>query len=342
MVRVLVTGYGGFLGSEITRQLLQHGFQVRGIARSNYPELQALGVETVQGSVTDRDLVLNACQGCAAVINTAAKAGVWGSWDSYYEVNTRATSHLLEGAHQHGLQAFVQTSSPSVTFAGKDQSGVDEAEPYPEKWLCFYPQTKALAEQAVLESNSVGKVASCALRPHLIWGLGDPHLFPRVVERTLQGRLRCVGDGKNLIDVVHVSNAAHAHVLALKRLLDKDQELTGQALFITDGQPVACWEWISKILEAAEVAVPKKKISFSAAYTIGACLEGIYWMLGRSQEPPMTRFVAAQLAQDHYFSLDKARRLLGYETIVDGEAEFERCKPWLKELADQLRKSPRK
>lgn len=333
MPRVLVTGFGGFLGAEVTRQLLQSGFAVRGIARGSYPALEAMGVEAIQADITSREQVLAATQHCDAIVHTAAKAGVWGAWQDYYRANTLATSHLLEAAHRNSVRAFVHTSSPSVTFAGQPQSGVDESVPYPAHWLCFYPHTKALAEQAVLEAADVGKVATCALRPHLIWGLGDPHLFPRVIERALSGRLRRVGDGNNLIDVVHVTNAARAHVQAVVRLLDGTPALNGQALFLTDGQPVACWSWISEILQCANLDVPDREISFPAAYRIGACLEAVYWALHLRQEPPMTRFVASQLALDHYFSIEKAKRLLDYQPSIDRQAEMEHCRSWLCELA---------
>ncbi len=335
MTKVLVTGYGGFLGEEIVRQLLAAGYSVRGLARGHYPELEALGVETLRGDVSHRATVLSACLGCEAVVHTAAKAGVWGAWRDYYTVNTLATSHLLEAAQQADIQAFVLTSSPSVTFAGQHQSGVDETVPYPSKWLCFYPQTKALAEQAVLAAARTSTLRTCALRPHLIWGAGDPHLFPRVIERTRQGRLRRIGSGRNLIDVVHVSSAARAHVQSVDQLLQGNQQLNGQALFLTDGKPVPCWDWISRILAVAGVPVPQKSISYAAAYRIGATLEGAYWTFGVKREPPMTRFVAAQLAMDHYFDIGRARTLLNYDPAVDTDAEFERCRPWLEALGQQ-------
>ncbi len=330
MRKVLVTGYGGFLGGEITRQLLAEGFHVRGLARGDYPELRQLGVETIIGDVSDRRTALQQTADCDAIVHTAAKAGVWGKWEDYYRVNTLATSHLLEGAHRHTVAAFVHTSSPSVTFAGRPQSGVDEAEPYPEQWLCYYPQTKALAEQAVLSAAEAGLVKTCALRPHLIWGPGDPHLFPRVVARARQGRLRRVGNGRNLIDIVHVRNAARAHVLAVQKLLDGCDHLNGQALFLSDGEPLACWDWITRILETAEVPVPQRTISFPAAYRLGGALEGLYGLLRLRSEPPMTRFVAAQLALDHYFKIDRARELLDYQPSVDRDVELERCREGLR------------
>lgn len=320
--RVLVTGYGGFLGCAIVRLLREHGYSVRGIARGHYPQMEQLGVDAVRASIVDRKAVMTASHGCDAIIHTAALAGVWGPWRDYYQTNTQATSHLLEAAVTHRVQAFVYCSSPSVTFAAQPQSGIDESTPYPARWLCFYPQTKALAEFAVLQASKRGVLRTCALRPHLIWGKGDPHLFPRVIERARSGKLRRVGDGRNLIDVVHVENAARAHVLALERLLAGDKALNGQALFITDGQPVACWDWITRILNSGNVPVPQRSISYPAAYRLGAALEAIYWTFGIRHEPPMTRFIAAQLALDHYFSIEKARHLLSYQPSVDVDAEF--------------------
>lgn len=341
MARILVTGYGGFLGQEIVRQLLAAGFEVRGLARGEYPRLRALGIETFKGDITSRVAIERACRDCQGIVHTAAKAGVWGPWQAYYRVNTQATELLLEAAQAARVQAFVYTSSPSVTFNGTPQSGVDESVGYPQAWLCHYPHTKALAEQAVIAAAAAGRMMACALRPHLIWGPGDPHLFPRVVLRAKQGRLRRIGNGENLIDVVHVQSAAAAHVQALQKLLRGEESLNGQALFITDGRPIACWDWISRILAAADVPIPQKSLSFPAAYRLGALLEAAYRVTRRRGEPPLTRFVAAQLALDHYFSIDRARRLIGYDPDIDFETEFERCRPALQRLGQATRNSPK-
>ncbi len=334
MARILVTGYGGFLGREIVRQLCEAGFSVRGFARQRYADLEQLGLEIVQGDITNRAQVISAVSGCDAIVHTAAIAGVWGPWDKYYRINTAGTSHIVEAAVRHKVRGLVHTSSPSVTFAAVHQSGIDETSEYPQRWLCAYPHTKALAEQTVLDAARNGTVHACALRPHLIWGYGDPHLFPRVIQRTRAGALKRVGNGKNLVDVVHVRNAARAHLLALQRLCDGDARVNSQAFFVTDGQPVECWSWITRIIETAGLRVPTARISYRLAFQIGAVLESCYRLARVRSEPPMTRFVAAQLALDHYFSIDKARNLLGYAPEVDVDAEFQRCRPWLTQLAN--------
>ena len=311
---VLVTGYGGFLGRAICRELIHHGYRVRGLARGQYPEMRALGVECVQASATELQACEAACRGVDAVIHTAALAGVWGPAKQYEQINIDATDNLLRSCEKFHIGSFVFTSSPSVTFDGTAQRNIDESVAYPKKWLCHYPRTKAIAEQHVLAANQPN-LATCSLRPHLIWGVGDPHLIPRVIEKCRSGRLRRVGDGRNLIDTVHVDHAAIAHRLALERMLERDQNASGRAYFITDGQPVACWDWITTILQSAKISPPDKSISYRAAYRMGGVLETLYRLLRISSEPPMTRFVAAQLGVDHYFNITSAKERLGYLPI---------------------------
>lgn len=319
-MKVLVTGCGGFLGSNIVQQLLRRGDQVKGLGRSDYPELQRAGVDLVQGDVRNAAIVQQACQGVDAVIHTAAKAGIWGPWKTYHEINTVGTENVIAGCRKAGVNVLVYTSSPSVTFDGEDQTDVDESVPYPQHWLCAYPQTKALGEQAVLAAHQLGNLHTAALRPHLIWGLGDPHLFPRLVARAKSGRLRIVGDGNNMIDTVHVTNAAAAHLNALDQLTQwSDPVAGGKAFFITQGKPVNCWEWIAKVLEVHGVTPPTKRIGFESAWKVGAAFEKFYKLFRIKSEPPMTRFVAAQLAKDHSFDISAARKLLRYQPTVSDE-----------------------
>ncbi|MEE8450410.1 MAG: NAD-dependent epimerase/dehydratase family protein, partial [Thermoguttaceae bacterium] len=166
----LVTGAGGFLGLYLVEQLLERGDRVRTLCRGQYAELDALDVETVRADLRDREAVVAACRDIDVVFHVAAVAGLGGPWQHYYEINTLGTHHIVDGCRRHGVGRLVYTSSPSVTFDGTDQRGVDESAPYPAAWLSHYPHSKALAEQHVLAANSVDGLLTCSLRPHLIWG----------------------------------------------------------------------------------------------------------------------------------------------------------------------------
>lgn len=315
-MRVLVTGCGGFLGSEIVRQLIDRGDQVTGVARNAYPELVSRGMRQIQGDLTQEAFVRGAVTEVDAVIHTAAVAGVWGPWQHFYSINKLATDHVIAACQQNGIDKLVFSSSPSVTFSGEHQRGVDESEPYPAKWLCHYPHTKALAEQAVLQAHQPGRLHTIALRPHLIWGEDDPHLLPRMLDRSRKGRLRIVGNGDNLVDTVHVINAAAAHLDALDAAMSAPEKACGRAYFIAQDEPVQCWDWISQICELGGAPPPTKRLSMGAAYSIGGMLELAYRVTGKRDEPPMTRFVALQLARDHYFDITAAKERLGYRVRI--------------------------
>lgn len=325
-MRTLVTGCSGFLGSEIVRQLLSRGDQVVGLSRRETPWLVSLGMEHRRGDLTEAGFVGEAVRGVDAVIHTAAVAGVWGSWDYYFRNNTLATDITLEACRTHEVRNFVFTSSPCVTFRGEHQRGIDERETYPTKWLCHYQHTKALAEQRVLAGHEVSRLNTVALRPHLIWGEDDPHILPRLLERAGQGRLLVVGDGSNRVDTVHVINAAAAHLDALDALGCDPRQAGGQAYYITQDEPVLCWDWIRQICEIGGEAPPSRRISYPAAYALGTLLEGVYRLSGRSSEPPMTRFVAAQLARDHYFDITAAKQQLGYRVRISMREGLDRLR----------------
>ena len=331
-MHALVTGAGGFLGQYIVEQLVARGDQVRALVRRKYPALEALGVECVHGDVQELADVKRACRGVKVVFHVAAVAGIWGSWKHYYNTNVLGTKNVISGCHHGGATRLVFTSSPSVTFTGRDQCGVDESAPYAKRWLAHYPHTKAIAEQMVLKANGEHQLLTCALRPHLIWGPRDQHLIPRLLDRARKGQLRQVGDGKNLIDAVYVENAAAAHLLAAGALRP-ESAACGKAYFVTNGEPVNCWAWINEILKLAGISPVERRLSLPAAYTAGAVLEGLWTLLRRSDEPRMTRFLAAQLGTSHYFDITAARRDLGYVPRISMAEGMQRLTSWLRAAA---------
>jgi 2-alkyl-3-oxoalkanoate reductase len=321
-MNALVTGGGGFLGGAIVRRLVARGDKARSLSRGRYAELDALGVEQHQGDMTDPAAADAAVAGCDVVFHVAAKAGVWGPYADYYRANVVGTQHILDACRKHGVRRLVFTSSPSVVFDGRDMEGVDESAPYPTHYEAAYPKTKAEAERRMLAANGPD-LATVALRPHLIWGPGDNHLVPRILERGRAGRLRRIGRANKLIDGVYIDNAADAHLLAADRLAP-GSPIAGKAYFIANGEPVPLWDLVNRILAAGGVSPVTRTVPTWLAYTLGWLLETGYTVLRRRDEPPMTRFVARELTTAHWFNIEAARRDLGYEPKVSIEKGLRR------------------
>ncbi len=323
----LVTGGNGFVGRAIVNQLLEAGVRCRVIGRNRYPELEKAGVECLVGSICDQQLMREAVRGVDTVFHVAALAGIWGRWDQYYTTNVLGTESVIN-ACEGGVKNLVYTSTPSVVFAGNSIENGDETLPYPGKFLCNYAKSKVAAEKMVLAANSE-KLCTCAIRPHLVWGPGDPHLIPRLVEARRKGRLKIVGNRDNLVDISYIDNVAHAHLLAAENLATT-ATAAGKSYFIGQEEPVNLWQWLDDLFERLDVPRLDAQISFKTAYAAGAVLEGVYTILGKKEEPPMTRFVAEQLAKSHYFSHENAQKELGYEPVVSTEEGVERLVSWFK------------
>ncbi len=318
---VLVTGGNGFLGRAIVERCLARGYAVRVYGRSDLAADLAPRVAFHRGDLADASAIGAAVKGCDYVFHVAAKAGVWGAWDDYVRSNILGTEAVVRACQEHAVRALVYTSTPSVVFSGESFRGADETLPYGEDFLCAYAETKATAERRALEAAS-DRLKVCALRPHLIWGPGDHHLFPRVLARARAGKLRIVGDGANRVDVTHVDTAADAHLGALDALLAG--RANGKAYFLSQGEPVNLWEFINRLVVGAGLPPVTRKIPLSRAYALGACLEGLWTILRLKGEPPMTRFVAVELAKDHWFDVSAARRDLGLKPAVETWTELDR------------------
>ena len=314
----LVTGAGGFLGLYITELLCAGGKKVRAFCRGKYPRLDALGVETVRGDICDSEKLEAVCRGVDTIFHVAAVCGIGEPWKRYYRTNTLGTRRLLEAAKKAGVRKFVYTSSSSVSCDGSAQPGVAEKKTYPRRWLGHYPHSKALAEESVLKANDPDGMLTCALRPHLIWGRRDNSLIPRLVDRARSGRLRRIGAGDNLVDMICVENVAAAHLQAAEALAP-GSPVAGSAYFLSHGAPVNCWQWIDELLAIYGLPPVKKQLSVHAAWYLGWFFEVLWKLIGWEEDPPMTRFLAGQMGKDHYYDITRARQDFGFSPAMTKE-----------------------
>ena len=329
--RVLVTGGGGFLGRAISARLIERGDTVRSLCRGDYPQLAAMGVETIRGDIADRETVLAACAGVELVFHTAAKPPPWGKYRDYYRTNVNGTRNIIDACLRNHIRRLIYTSTPSVVFDGSDLAGVDESVPYPSRFNAFYPETKARAEKLVLKATG-RDLGTVVLRPHQIWGPGDPHFVPRLIARS--NKLKRIGSGENLVDTTYIDNAVDAHILAADAL-DKKPEISGNIYFISQGDPIPAWDMIDSILAAAGLPPVKGTISYKTAWTVGAVLEFFYRTFRIPGEPAMTRFLADAVAKTHWFDISAARKDLGYQPRVSTREGLERLKNWLQKKDEQ-------
>ena len=333
-MKALVTGGGGFLGGEIVRLLLERGDCVRSFSRGEYPKLTRIGVNQFRGDLVDREAVIRAAEGCDVVFHVAARAGIWGSYGEYYQANVTGTENVIAACQHHGINRLVYTGSPSVVFDGHDVEGGNESLPYPAHYEAHYPRTKAMAEKLVLAANSP-QLATVSLRPHLIWGPGDNHLVPRIIARGKAGKLRRIGSRPCMVDTVYVGNAAKAHLLAADRLLPGGT-ISGKAYFISNGEPIPLWEMVNRILAAAGLPPVRRSVPAGAALAAGAFFETLWNIFKLSGEPPITRFVAREMATAHWFDISAARRDLAYQPEISIEEGLKRLGIFLSGGSDEL------
>ncbi|MCF6227282.1 MAG: NAD-dependent epimerase/dehydratase family protein [Planctomycetes bacterium] len=316
-MKIIVTGGAGFLGAKITKLLVDAGHEVAVFSRKatgNIPD----GATAIDGNLCDADAVSDALEDTETVFHVAAKAGGWGKRKDFFGVNLYGTRNVIKACKLHGVKNLIYTSTPSVVFGSKPLDGADESTPYASRFLTYYAESKAMAEEETLEASGKGVLKTCALRPHLIWGNGDPHLVPRVLARAKSGKLRQVGDGQNEVDITHVNDAAQAHIMALENM----EQAASKAYFISS-EKVNLWDWINTLLEKHDLPRIEKAISRSAAYKIGAIMEAIWRALMLNSEPPMTRFVAENLATSHWFDTSRAAQDLGFTPQWTGEKAFD-------------------
>jgi nucleoside-diphosphate-sugar epimerase len=319
---VLVTGGCGFLGNRMAEMLRDDGCNVTVL---DLIDGDLDSVRYVRANLCKRDELDAVCAGQDEIYHVASLTELFGARERFLAINVEGTRNLLQAAAANGVKTFVYTSSASVVFAGNDIENGDESLPYPGQFLDNYTESKALAEQVVLDFDGTDGVRTVAIRPHSIYGPRDRHFWPKVIASAAAGKLRWrLGSGENLSDYTFVDNCAHAHMLAAKRLASAEGRAVvgGQAYFVSDGEPSNFWGTMKQIavgvgFDGSDIGT--RAIPFAAAYAIGAALEKGYAVaqcLCRVRSgPTLTRFVAANACTSHYFSIAKAQRDLGYTPL---------------------------
>ena len=323
-VKILVTGASGMLGAATAHALAERGDTVTVLQRRTAG--LGPGVNQVLADVADAAAVRAAVAGHDAVVHLAAKVDFSGPWSDYERVNVDGTRHVVDACRRGGVGRLVHVSSPSVAHAGRSLVGAPAGPADPSAARGPYARSKALGEQVALRANS-SDLAVVVVRPHLVWGPGDQQLVARIVARAQQRRLVLVGSGAALVDSTYVENAVDALLAAL----DRCASAAGRALVVSNGEPRPVAELMGGICAAAGLAAPTRGVPASVAVAAGTVVEQVWAWRYRHRsavpEPPLTRFLAEQLATAHWFDQRQTREVLNWTPRVsldDGLAELAR------------------
>ena len=323
-MKVLVTGATSLLGVGVARALAGRGDEVTVLQRRP----SGLQLREVLGDIADRAAVMKAVTGQQAVVHLAAKVNVTGTWPEYRRTNIDGTAMLVQACRSSGVERLVHVSSPSVAHAGSALIGVDAEPADPGRARGWYAQSKAAAEQLALAADGTG-LHVVALRPHLVWGPGDTQLVARIVERARAGRLPLIGSGAALVDSTYLDNG----VAALVAALDRSPAAHGQPLVVSNGEPRPVAELLAAICAAAGVPPPRRRVPKAVALAAGAAAEGLWWVRERAGrpgpgDPPITRFVAEQLATAHWFDQRRTREVLQWTPQVSIDEGLQKLTRW--------------
>lgn len=316
-MRAVVTGGNGFVGRHLVRALAARGDEVITMDLAEWAGGDAPAIRSVVADLRDADALAKACEGADAVFHVASRVQTRKTGaEEVFDVNVGGTRKLLSACRARGVSRLVYVSSASVVYGGEDVAGGDETLPYPARFHAPYAEAKARAEEEVLRAND-GALATCAIRPHIIFGPGDTRFFPAVLSRARSGRLKAyVGDPKKLSDFTYVDNLVDA-LLTAGDALSHESALAGQAYFVTNGEPLGFWELVGRLLDGLELPRPTFRVPYPIAFGAAAVRETLDAMRGiATSEESLTRFTIRYLTTHHYFSCAKAQRDFGYRPRV--------------------------
>ena len=322
-MKVLLTGASGLLGRTTAERLIARGDEVTVLQRRP----SGLACAEVLGDVADPVVVRRAVAGQDAVMHLAAKVDVTGPWHEYARVNVSGTRTVVGACRAASVGRLVHVSSPSVAHAGAALVGAGAGPAEPHRARGNYARSKAVAELEALTAAGPD-LAVLAVRPHLVWGPGDTQLVERIVARARAGRLPVIGSGAALIDTTYVDNAAAALVAAVDACGNRSGEGSGEALVVSNGEPRTVGEILMRLCRAAGAPGPRGRVPFRVSWLAGAVAEGLWVASRRTSTPPLTRFLAEQLATAHWFDQRRTRAVLDWVPGVGLDEGFARLAAW--------------
>lgn len=322
-MRVALTGATGYTGGRLAHALVARGYRVAALVRAGaLPTGVAWsGVEAVAGDLQDPGSLRRLVLGADAVVHVAAVYRTAGHPDSYYrDVNVGGTERLLEAAASAGVKRFVHTSTVGV-HGHIAMPPADESAPFAPADV--YQKTKAEAERLALSFGERRGLPVAVVRPGAIYGPGETRLL-KLFRAIARGRYAIVGDGRPFYHPVYIDDLVSGFLLALER-----PEAVGQSFIIAGPRYVSQRELADAIARHTGGRLLPFRVPAAPLQWAGALCEAICIPLGI--EPPLHRRRIDFWTKSRAFSIEKARRVLGYDPKVDLEDGIARTVAWYRQ-----------
>lgn len=329
-MKILLTGATGGLGFRTLECLVENPKIEKIIATGRVIRpthfVEHLKVNYQLGDLEDADFVSNLVEQVDYIVHAAALSSPWGKYIEFEKANILSIKNLINAAKKHHIKRFVYVSTPSLYFNGQDRFDVKESDPLPTAFINAYSKTKHEAELA-LEKSSIPYVI---LRPRALIGRGDTIIMPRLIRAFEEGKLKIIGDGKNIVDLTSLANVADSILLALF----VGDEGMNQIYNITNSEPVKLWETIEKVLSLLGHEMNKKKVPYSVVKLLSQIME-LKAKLTNDNEPTLTTYGVGILAKSFTMDISKAKMLLGYSPKVSTDEAIDEFVNWYREVNAQ-------
>ncbi|HEY2156161.1 MAG TPA: NAD-dependent epimerase/dehydratase family protein, partial [Isosphaeraceae bacterium] len=327
---VFVTGATGLVGSHVAEEALRRGHRVRALVRetSDTRFLDGLGVEKVPGDLEDVEALRAGVAGADWVINCAAKVGDWGPLEEFRRLNVAALKLLLDAASDANVERFVHVSSLGV-YEGRDHFGTDETVPTAANALDGYTRSKNEAEALALSYVKERRLPLTVVRPGFIYGERDRTVLPKLLNSLRSGVFRYFGSGEQALNCIYVKNLVHAIFLAAE-----SPSAVGEVFNVTDGRRVSKEEFVGRVAQLAGLKPPRRHIPLWLARFLANMMEGIAIRRGSTKPPLVNKARYKFIGLNLDFSVEKARRVLGYDPPYTTEEGLEAA------VADLVRGRP--
>ncbi|GAA4470843.1 NAD-dependent epimerase/dehydratase family protein [Nibrella saemangeumensis] len=313
MKTAFVTGGSGFVGRNLIPLLLEKGYVVKALARSEKSagQIRQLGAISVQGDLQDLQALQTGMTGCTVVFHLAASINMWASEQELWADHVTGTENVLQAAKQAQVNRCIYLSTAMVVLNGKPIVDADERL-QSDNLVDGYSRTKLAAEQRFLQANSE-TMQTVVIRPPIIWGKGDTSTLPQFVEAAQKGQLMFIGGGNHLFVTSHIRNLCHALLLA------GESTVGGEVFFVTDGEKLQFKRFVKDYLATQGITVPDRSVPLPIAKGTAELLAWFWRTFKRPGAPPFYPSMIHTVGLPYTLSDAKIRRQLGFQNVVTVE-----------------------